>query len=192
MKNLLKTIFDPSFILLLLFYVIFIVTVVLLCVMINHRDDTINTLENNIKELKINLDNDERKLTLEYSVGYWSMNKPEELNDSTLLSFLNESGAWYPSILMKQAKLESSNYHSRLYTKNNNLFGMKTVYIRKTTQSGLPNKKYGYYINWKLSVLDRILWDLNTFETKPTEREYLNTLQKYAEDPNYINKLKLK
>jgi hypothetical protein len=130
----------------------------------------------------------EQELSPEYTIGYWLINTPDSINDDILYDFLLENDAWYPEILLAQAKLESGNYSSRIFKSNNNLYGMKMVYKRPTTQQG-GDKGYGYYSNWCLSVLDRILWDKFTFENKPSKDEYLRALRGYANDPYYIEKL---
>jgi hypothetical protein len=130
----------------------------------------------------------EQELSLEYAIGYWLINTPDSVNDDILYDFLLENNAWYPEILLAQAKLESGNYTSNIFKSNNNLYGMRKVYRRPTTQQG-DDKGYGYYSNWCLSVLDRILWDKFTFENKPSKDEYLRALRGYANDPYYIEKL---
>lgn len=130
----------------------------------------------------------EQELSPEYAIGYWLINTPDSINDDILYDFLLENNAWYPEILLAQAKLESGNYSSKIFQSNNNLYGMKRVYKRPTTQQG-GDKGYGYYSNWCLSVLDRILWDKFTFKNKPSKEEYLKAMRGYAEDPHYIEKL---
>lgn len=133
---------------------------------------------------------DEQILTLEYSIGYWFINEPEPINDSILYQFLLDNNAWYPDILLKQAKLESGNYTSNIYNQTNNLYGMKKVGRRQTTQLKDTYNGYGCYSNWCESVLDRMLWDVFRFNNiKPTKEEYLKALEQYAEDNNYISKL---
>ena len=146
------------------------------------------TLQKENKNLNSQIQKEEYLLSLEQSIGYWFMNKPEEVNDSILYQFLFDNNAWYPEILLKQAKIESGNYSSNIYKSNNNLYGMRKPYKRSTTQSGI-NKGYGVYQNWCLSVLDRLLWDYYHFDEKPTKEEYLNKLQFFAEDSNYISKI---
>ena len=134
---------------------------------------------------------EEQVLSLEYSIGYWFINQPEQINDSILYVFLKDNNAWYPEILLKQAKLESGNYLSDVYMNSNNLYGMKKVGKRQTTQLNTTYKGYGCYTNWCESVLDRMLWDVNRFNNvKPTEEEYLEAMSIYAENPDYISKLK--
>ena len=146
--------------------------------------------EKELKVLTVELAQDEQILSLEYSIGYWFINEPETINDSTLYQFLIDNNAWYPDILLKQAKLESGNYTSNVFMNSCNLYGMRKVGKRQTTQIGIYNG-YGVYNNWCLSVLDRMLWDVFRFKNKkPSREEYLKALGLYAEDNNYINKLK--
>lgn len=126
---------------------------------------------------------------LEENIGQAMLFKEEEINDSILLNYLYEVNAWYPEILLNQAKLESANYTSQVYVRNHNLFGMKKATKRLNCQTPQPGD-YGYYNCWQLSVLDRILWELFIFDhTKPTLEEYLKYLEKYAEDPEYVTKI---
>lgn len=143
------------------------------------------------KALKEQLIKDEAELSLEYSIGYWFINTPEEINDTVLYQFLLDNNAWYPDILLKQAKIESANYTSNVYKNTNNLYGIRKVGKRQTTQLNNIYNGYGCYNNWCLSVLDRMLWDVFVFKgEKPSEEEYLKAMSIYAEDKNYINKLK--
>lgn len=145
-----------------------------------------------IKNLNTQLEQEEQMLSLEYSIGYWFINTPKEINDSILYQFLLNNNAWYPDILLKQAKIESANYSSNVYKNTNNLYGMKRVGKRQTTQLNNTYNGYGSYNNWCLSVLDRMLWDIFIFKgKKPSKEEYLNAMNIYAEDEFYIQKLKL-
>jgi len=142
------------------------------------------------KILKEQLYKDETELALEHSIGYWFINQPEEVNDSILYVFLKDNNAWYPEILLKQAKIESGNYTSNIYMNTNNLYGMKKVGKRQTTQLHNTYNGYGCYTNWCESVLDRMLWDVFYFKNeKPTKEEYLKAMSIYSEDSNYIFKI---
>jgi len=142
--------------------------------------------------LEEKIQQEEQMLSLEYSIGYWFINTPKEINDSILYQFLLNNNAWYPDILLKQAKIESANYTSNIYKNTNNLYGMKRVGKRQTTQLNNTYNGYGSYNNWCLSVLDRMLWDVFIFKgKKPSKEEYLNAMNIYAEDDFYIQKLKL-
>lgn len=121
------------------------------------------------------------------------------LNDSTVVETLRGLDVWYPDIIMAQIKLESGfAYTSNLCQKNNNLFGMRRVYNRNTTQIGYDDKGFGKYMTWRQSVVDRLLWDRHVFsedmyefkDGKPSREDYLKTLGKrYAEDTIYLSKI---
>lgn len=144
------------------------------------------------KILTEKIQQEEQMLSLEYSIGYWFINQPEEINDSILYLFLRDNNAWYPEILLKQAKIESGNYTSNVYINTNNLYGMKKVGKRQTTQLNNTYNGYGCYTNWCESVLDRMLWDIFYFKNeKPTEEEYLKAMSIYAEADNYTELLKI-
>ena len=146
--------------------------------------------DNKILEDKIQ--KEEQTLSLEYSIGYWFINQPEQINDSILYVFLKDNNAWYPEILLKQAKIESGNYTSNVYMNTNNLYGMKKVGKRQTTQLNNTYNGYGCYTNWCESVLDRMLWDVFYFKnTKPSKEEYIKAMSIYAEAEDYIKLLNL-
>ena len=148
--------------------------------------------EDKVKLLTDKIQQEEQMLSLEYSIGYWFINQPEEINDSILYLFLRDNNAWYPEILLKQAKIESGNYTSNVYINTNNLYGMKKVGKRQTTQLNNTYNGYGCYTNWCESVLDRMLWDVFYFKNKkPTEEEYLKAMSIYAEADNYTELLKI-
>lgn len=168
-------------ILFMVFTFIFIIASIFIFARLSSETSQIEKIEKT-KEIE------EVPFSLEYNIGYWTIHKPNEVNDSSLYVFLVENGAWYPDVLLRHAKLESGNYTSNVYRNNNNLFGMKKVSRRPTTQTGANS--YGIYKNWCLSALDRILWDIDHFKTKPTRSDYLKAFNTYGEDPNYINKVK--
>lgn len=124
--------------------------------------------------------------SIEQHIGEAILYPAIEINDSILYNYLLEIGAWYPDILIAQAKIESASYTSNVFKKANNLYGMKSVYSRFHCQTGAYNN-YGCYDSWKLSALDRVLWDLFIFDSiKPQREEYLRALRNYAEAQNYI------
>ena len=167
-----------------------VVMLLLLCAALVIVTIKCDSLVKDNKILKEQLYKDETELALEHSIGYWFINKPEEVNDSILYTFLKDNNAWYPEILLKQAKLESGNYTSNVYMNTNNLYGMKKVGKRQTTQLKNTYNGYGCYTNWCESVLDRMLWDIFYFKNeKPTKEEYLNAMSIYAEDLFYLQKL---
>lgn len=132
---------------------------------------------------------------LHTAIGRFSMINEKYNTEPTIdsiYSILVSIDAWYPEYIVAQAVIESGHFTSEIYRTNNNLFGMKQVSKRSTTQTGKRTNKptYGHYENWQLSVIDRVLLDMHNFSQKPTREEYEKSLTKYAEDPEYISKLK--
>lgn len=159
-------------------------------VFINSKQSKIlNSQQELIVKYRTELLRDEFLITLEQEIGHYMLQPNSEVNDSILYRFLKSNDVWFPEILLAQAKLESGNYNSSIYRGNNNLYGMKECSKRQTTQTNIKNG-YGVYNNWQLSVLDRILWDAFTFRERPTEDEYFEALKSYAQDTNYIAKIK--
>lgn len=110
-------------------------------------------------------------------------------SDSTALSFIEESGIQHPYIALAQMKIESGNYTSNIAKKNNNYFGMRHPAQRLTVSLGNKNG-YARYRNWAYSILDYALWQ-RRYAYNLSEEDYLTKLSKtYAEDPNYITKVK--
>lgn len=166
--------------------ILFVISIIFIGIL----EGNLNHLKKENNKYKTELIKDEAMLSLEYSIGYWFIHTPEKLTDSALYTLLVENNAWYPEILLKQAKLESSTYTSNLCRNNNNIYGMKEVHARPTTQRGGRNG-YGFYDNWCLSALDRLLWDIFRFDNeKPSRTEYLKAMRIYAEDTDYIRKIK--
>ena len=100
---------------------------------------------------------------------------PEEGIDEALIYY----GIEHPTIVKAQAILETAHFTSDLCIKNNNLFGL---YDSK-------NKRYYSYNHW---------WESIEAYKKLIQRKYNNSKYyykflediKYAEDKDYINKLK--
>lgn len=135
----------------------------------------------------------ENKTDLMSMVGYYTVTKDTDpLTDSAVYEFIKKCNMWYPDLVMAQYKLESASGTSDVYVNSYNLFGMKKVTRRPTTQ--LPHidyKGYGMYNNWQMSVIDHVLWDYWTFsDCKPSREAYIAKLDAiYAEDSNYAAKI---
>lgn len=106
-----------------------------------------------------------------------------------LLSVIEEYGFKYPEIVFAQARLESGNFQSNLFDKCNNLFGMNHPSIRETRSVGSTNG-FATFENWLYSVEDRFIYE-ELYLSNLTREEYFSYLGRvYAEDPNYVSKLK--
>lgn len=101
----------------------------------------------------------------------------------------------YLKALYVQAALETGNFTSNLFRKNN-LFGMKKAYKRvQDGVVGMDKNEHVFYASLKDSLIDRVNWDNQQKILPPLSESdilhYFNSVQSkgYAEDKNYINKL---
>ena len=112
-----------------------------------------------------------------------------EVNDSTAFGVMIEFEIQHPHIALAQMKIESGNYESSIARNNNNYFGMRQPSSRLTVSLGSRNG-YARYRNWAYSILDYALWQ-RQYAWNLTEEQYLAKLGRtYAEDPNYVSKVK--
>lgn len=100
---------------------------------------------------------------------------PEEGIDDALQYYKIE----HPTIVKAQAILESNLGHSPLYKRTNNLFGLYNS--RK--------KEYYIYDNWIESLIHYKIVIQSQLKNNEDYYEFLKRI-KYAEDTQYINKLK--
>jgi flagellum-specific peptidoglycan hydrolase FlgJ len=111
-------------------------------------------------------------------------------SEAALIEQLNKCNIKYPHIVLAQAKLESSNFSSENFKKNNNLVGLRKARRRVTTSLSEKNT-YAYYRDWVDCIYDICMWQSSFANNASSEEEYFRILQeKYAEDPQYVNKLK--
>jgi hypothetical protein len=131
------------------------------------------------------------------TVATRAYNKPAtDINEPYLPTF-QDSVAFYihtlefehPHIVLAQAKLETGDFRSRIFKENNNLFGMKMPRRRATTAIGSKHS-HAKYPGWEHSVIDLRLYYGIYMEGKSEKEVYAFLRRYYAEDPNYINKLK--
>lgn len=96
----------------------------------------------------------------------------------------------FPEVVYAQILLETGHLTSDLYKNYNNLFGMKYPTQRLTTAIPTSNG-YAAYNSIESSIYDRLLWEFKYLSTAKTKEEYYNKLSSiYAEDTQYISKLK--
>lgn len=113
-----------------------------------------------------------------------------EFSEERLRAKLKELNVRFADIAVAQAKLETNSFRSKIFLENHNLFGMKEAKTRANLASGT---QYGhaYYNNWEESVVDYALW-VSAYANRCRTKEQMYSLLDgyYAEDPNYISKLK--
>jgi flagellum-specific peptidoglycan hydrolase FlgJ len=116
--------------------------------------------------------------------------KQNEFSREKLKAYILELNVKYPHIVMAQAELETGSFKSKIFKENHNLFGMKVATKRPTTNKGEENG-HAYYENWRESVVDYAFYSAQYLSNIKSEAEYFEYLkQSYAEDPNYVEKLK--
>lgn len=107
------------------------------------------------------------------------------LND--IKSLLIQHNIQYHEIVLAQIRLETGNLSSFLCRENKNLFGMKYPRQRETTALG-ENLGHAFYESYAACVADYAIWQqYHTIEG--CYYSFLNSIG-YAEDGDYINKLK--
>jgi hypothetical protein len=117
--------------------------------------------------------------------------KEDDVDHEKLYNYLLETKIQFPEIVFAQAILETGHFKSKIFITNKNLFGMKEAKQRPTTAKG-TELEHAFYENWKESVKDYAMFQSRYILPKiKTEKEYLMYLKSnYAEDPNYIQKIK--
>ena len=111
-------------------------------------------------------------------------------SEDELIELLKELNIKFPHIVLAQAQLESSNYNSNIFRYNHNLFGMREAKQRITTALG-TKRKHAYYQDWTKSVYDYGYYQSTFLSRIKTEEQYFRYLgNSYAEDPNYLLKIR--
>lgn len=142
-----------------------IVFILIIIVCSNHNDTYSSSIEHHTIEI----------IQIEQQPKFLTSNNPEEY----LIEALNYYNVQHPEIVYAQAILETGHFKSNVCKKYNNLFGL---YDSK-------NKRYYKFDHWS----DSIIGYLNYIQYKYTPpQDYYDFLEEigYAEDPEYVNKLK--
>lgn len=119
------------------------------------------------------------------------------MNDSTrafskerMIQLMKDLNIKYPHIVMAQSLIETGHFESKIFKENNNLFGMKQARTRVNTAKG-TQYRHAYYDSWQESVYDYAFYQCRYLGNLYNESEYLEYLgRSYAEDPNYVSKIK--
>ena len=106
-------------------------------------------------------------------------------SQDALVDYVYSLNVRFPHIILAQAHLESGKFTSRIFIKNNNLFGMRQARLRPTTNKGSVNG-FAKYDHWRDSVIDYILYYAVYMHKYKTEEAYYNYLDRtYAQNQNY-------
>ena len=118
------------------------------------------------------------------------MDKKNEFTEEKLIIALKRLNIKFPYIVYAQAELETGGFTSKIFRENNNLFGMKEARSRINTAIGTQHN-HAYYETWMESVYDYAFYSSTYLHKIKNESDYFAYLaESYAEDPNYITKLK--
>lgn len=125
----------------------------------------------------------------EEEVDFFSLSFDEKRK--MVIDEIVNSGMQHPEIVLAQAMLESGNFNSYIFRSNNNMFGMRMPYKRKTYAID-SFKGYAVYEDWKMSIQDYALYQKAILRGKTiSEDAYLNFIgRRYAESPEYVAVLK--
>ena len=179
-----------------MFYVVAFVFVVMFTLWLDDslkQSNTIRKLTAQVEELTRIVEMEEESDTLHIRIAQATLEGKKDIpfNDSIIFDYIKSCKAWYPDIIMAQFKIESASGTSDVAKKANNFFGMKPVGGKRkhytTQRHGDSYHGYAVYDNWKLSILDKILWEHFRFNgVKPDRETYLNSHLNYAEADEYL------
>jgi uncharacterized FlgJ-related protein len=102
----------------------------------------------------------------------------KSVNYQSLYEEIVKQGIEYPEIVWAQAVLESGNFDSDVFHKNNNLFGMRLPERRRTVADGAFHG-YAKYGSWQESVEDYKLYQEYYFKDKKiSKKSYFSHLNR--------------
>lgn len=95
----------------------------------------------------------------------------------------------FPYIVYAQALLETNRFQSAIFYENHNIFGMKEAIFRLNVSLGTKNG-HAYYNTWMDSLYDYGFYYATYLSKLTDEEDYYSFLSGYAEDKDYVIKLK--
>ena len=115
--------------------------------------------------------------------------KPDMFTEDKLISYLKALNIKYPEVVFAQAILESGNFTSKKFKKDNNLFGMKKARSRATLALNSEGN-YAKFNTWRESVIDYALYQTMFIRKIKSRDAYISHLaDSYATSPNYSSYL---
>jgi hypothetical protein len=119
------------------------------------------------------------------------INESDPFTKNKMVDMLERLNISYPWIPMAQSMIETGQWKSDIFLENDNLFGMKEAMSRVTTATG-TNKNHATYNTWRESIYDYGFYQSRYLGKIASEDDYYQYLAaSYAEDPNYVNKIKI-
>lgn len=110
--------------------------------------------------------------------------------EEKFIAKIKELNIKHPHIALAQSYLESGMFTSKMFKENNNMFGMKEAKSRINLAKG-TQYKHAYFESWEDCLLDYAYYRATyTSKLKTEQQFYIYLGNYYAEDPNYVSKLK--
>lgn len=134
------------------------------------------------------VENEDENIIVNVEVKMPIQNK-DSLTIEKLEHLIEECKIEHPQIVLAQIKIESGNLTSGLTKKNNNFLGMKHPRQRPTTSLGEKNG-FANFLTWKECIYDYMIWQSRYAKKLTTEEYYIHIGNVYAQDSNYVHKLK--
>lgn len=116
------------------------------------------------------------------------LKRENEFSKEKLIKYMKELNVDHPHIVYGQFKLESANFTYWRFKKHNNMLGMKRSTTRVTTAIDYDDSGFAIYKSWKDAVLDYCFWQ-SAFARGLTEKEYLQYLEVYCDEPGYADRV---
>jgi uncharacterized FlgJ-related protein len=137
---------------------------------------------------KIGLNNSIQELSTEERITL--INEKDSFSKEKMATMLDDLNVKFPWIPMAQSIVETGQWKSEVFLENNNLFGMREAKSRITTSIG-TNLNHAEYHSWRESIYDYAFYQSRYLGSIKTESEYYQYLEaSYAEDPEYVKKIK--
>jgi len=111
-------------------------------------------------------------------------------SEEKLIAEISKYNCKFSHIIMAQAKVESGDFKSRLFREQNNCFGFR-IAGRRLSLNIREQNGYASFDSWRDCVTEYMLYYSSFLRHIKTEEEYYRYLgSSYAEDPNYIIKIR--
>lgn len=134
--------------------------------------------------------NREKVDNLSYEEKIIVISEASKFSEEKLIEEIKRLNFRFPHIVLAQAQIESGHFSSPIFIENHNMFGMREARVRANLARG-TKRSHAYYDTWKESLYDYALYYSSYLAKMRTEEQYYNYLdQSYAEDPNYVSKVK--
>lgn len=118
------------------------------------------------------------------------LREENKFSEEKFIAELKRYNNKFSHIILAQAICESGNFSSRLFKEQNNMFGLR-IPGRRLTLNIKERNGYASFETWRDCVTEYMLYYSSFLRHIKTDEEYYKYLgSSYAEDPNYILKIR--